>query len=78
MAHMRVTVRLFAILRERAGARFIDVELPERATVADALGDPRQRAELGELLDADARADGGQPRVRRRRHASCTPATSWR
>ena len=32
---MVVSVRLFAGLRERAGAARVDVELPERATVAD-------------------------------------------
>jgi MoaE-MoaD fusion protein len=34
---MRVSVRLFAGLRERAGADRIDVELPENARVADVL-----------------------------------------
>lgn len=32
---MRVTVRLFAGLRERAGSDAVDLELPEPATVAD-------------------------------------------
>lgn len=32
---MRLSVRLFAAFRERAGAHEIDVELPEGATVAD-------------------------------------------
>ena len=32
---MRVTVRLFAGLRERAGAPTVDLELPDPATVAD-------------------------------------------
>lgn len=50
MKHMRVTVRLFAMLRELAHARLIDVELPERATVADALEALRQRDELSEAL----------------------------
>lgn len=50
MAHMRVTVRLFAILRDRAGARFIDIELPQRATVADALEILAQRSELSDAL----------------------------
>jgi len=40
---MNVRVRLFAILRERAGSETVEVELPEGATVADALG------ELGRL-----------------------------
>jgi molybdopterin synthase catalytic subunit len=34
---MNVTVRLFAILRERAGSDRIELELPEGARVADAL-----------------------------------------
>lgn len=35
---MRISVRLFAQLRERAGARELELELPEGAVVADALG----------------------------------------
>jgi len=50
MALMRVTVRLFAILRERAGASWIQIELPERATVEDALNVLRQRRELADVL----------------------------
>lgn len=34
---MRISVRLFAQLRERAGARELELELPEGAVVADAL-----------------------------------------
>ena len=34
---MEVTVRLFAMLRERAGARQLTLELPEGARVRDAL-----------------------------------------
>ncbi len=34
---MKVSVRLFAGLRERAGSRYIDVELPEGANVSDLL-----------------------------------------
>jgi MoaE-MoaD fusion protein len=40
---MTVTVRLFAVLRERAGTGAVELELPDTATVADAL------AALGEL-----------------------------
>jgi molybdopterin synthase catalytic subunit len=47
---MKVSVRLFAILRERAGASSIDIELPERATVEDALNVLRERRELGDVL----------------------------
>jgi molybdopterin synthase catalytic subunit/molybdopterin converting factor small subunit len=50
MALMRVSVRLFAILRERAGASLIDIELPESATVEDAFTVLRQRHELADLL----------------------------
>ncbi len=42
---MQVTVRLFAMLRERAGAGSVELELPEGARVGDAL------AELGSLAD---------------------------
>jgi molybdopterin synthase catalytic subunit len=42
---MEVTVRLFAMLRERAGADELRLELPEGARVRDAL------AQLGELAD---------------------------
>jgi molybdopterin converting factor subunit 1 len=47
---MTVTVRLFAILRERAGRDSIEVELDEGATVAEALDELSSRPELGELL----------------------------
>jgi molybdopterin synthase catalytic subunit len=42
---MRVRVRLFAILRERAGADELELELPDGATVGDAL------AQMGALSD---------------------------
>lgn len=51
MARMKVNVRLFATLRERAGASSIDIELPERATVDDALDVLCERAELADVLD---------------------------
>ena len=35
---MRVTVRLFAVLRERAGRDSLEIELPEGATVGDSFG----------------------------------------
>jgi molybdopterin synthase catalytic subunit/molybdopterin converting factor small subunit len=50
MPHMRVSVRLFAILREGAGAPSIEIELPERATVGDALNVLGQRGELADVL----------------------------
>ncbi len=42
---MHVRIRLFAVLRERAGAEEIDLELPDGARVGDAL------EQLGELTD---------------------------
>lgn len=49
---MNVSVRLFAILRERAGAETIELELPEGATVAEALDTLREEGgPLGELLE---------------------------
>ena len=51
MARMKVNVRLFATLRERAGASSIDIELPECATVDDALDVLRERSELADALD---------------------------
>ena len=64
---MKVRVRLFAVLRERAGARELELELPEGACVRDALdavGDlakglplvmaiNREYAEDDEVLHAD-------------------------
>ena len=47
---MIVRVRLFAILRERAGADSIDVQLADGATVADALQALRQEERLSDLL----------------------------
>ena len=47
---MRVNVRLFAILRERAGRRSIDLELADDATVADALAALEREPGLAELL----------------------------
>jgi molybdopterin synthase catalytic subunit len=38
---MRVQIRLFASLRERAGTDLLAIELPEHAVVADALGELR-------------------------------------
>ena len=48
---MNVSVRLFAILRERAGRDTIEIELPVSATVADALAALRGERGLGELLE---------------------------
>jgi len=42
---MKVTVRLFAMLRERAGAPEVTLELPDGARVADALAELRGLAD---------------------------------
>jgi MoaE-MoaD fusion protein len=48
---MTVTVRLFAVLRERVGSDSIEVELDDGATVAEALERLAERPELGDLLE---------------------------
>jgi molybdopterin synthase catalytic subunit len=48
---MNVRVRLFAILRERAGRDAIEVEVPDSATVADAIEALRDFPGLGDVLD---------------------------
>jgi MoaE-MoaD fusion protein len=47
---MTVTVRLFAILRERAGRDSVEIELPEGATVGDAFARLADAPGLGELI----------------------------
>ena len=51
MATMTVTVRLFAMLRERAGRNELDLELADGATVADAMRALRGRDGLGDVLE---------------------------
>ena len=48
---MTVTVRLFAMLRERVGSDSIDLELADGATVAEAIAALAARPELDGLLD---------------------------
>ena len=48
---MNVDVKLFAILRERAGRDRVAVELPEGASVGDALSRLRSEPLLGELIE---------------------------
>ena len=81
IASMTVTVRLFAILRERAGSDSIEVELEDGATVADALDRLAERPELGELLGgcrcgwrSTATTRTRTPRSGRRRRAGAGPA----
>jgi molybdopterin synthase catalytic subunit len=49
---MVVEVRLFAMLRERAGRDSISVEVPEGATVGDAITAVGSEGALGELIAA--------------------------
>ncbi|MGN6556566.1 MAG: molybdopterin converting factor subunit 1, partial [Solirubrobacterales bacterium] len=50
---MLLQVRLFAVLRERAGSDRLEIELAEGATVAEALGALRAKSQpLGEALAA--------------------------
>jgi molybdopterin converting factor subunit 1 len=48
---MTVTVRLFAILRERAGRDSVEIELPEGATVGEAFERLAAAPGLGELVE---------------------------
>jgi|SRR5215212_1832919 len=48
---MRIQVRLFAVLRERAGAETLDLDLDEGATAADALHALGSMGSIGEALD---------------------------
>jgi molybdopterin converting factor subunit 1 len=49
---MEVEVRLFAMFRERAGSGSVTVDLPEGATVREALAAVGARHGLGELIEA--------------------------
>jgi MoaE-MoaD fusion protein len=48
---MKLEVRLFAILRERAGSGSVEIDLPEGATTEDALAALRLEPALGETLE---------------------------
>jgi molybdopterin synthase catalytic subunit len=48
---VRIAVRLFSLLRERAGSDRVELQLEEGATVADALDALRAQPALGELLE---------------------------
>jgi molybdopterin synthase catalytic subunit/molybdopterin converting factor small subunit len=64
---MHVSVRLFAVLRERAGAGQIELDLPDGASVGDALAQVRELTEgvpvvmavNHEYADASARLSSG-------------------
>jgi molybdopterin converting factor subunit 1 len=47
---MTVRVRLFAMLRERAGRDWVEIEVPTRATVEDALRELGLQPDIGELV----------------------------
>jgi MoaE-MoaD fusion protein len=47
---METTVRLFAALRERAGSGTLAIELPESATVADAIVALSRHPALGNVV----------------------------
>lgn len=51
MGPVNVRVRLFAVLRERAGSDSIEIELADGATVADALAQLATAPSLAEVLD---------------------------
>jgi len=40
---MRITIRLFALLKDRAGADHLTLDLPEKSTIAEAVKELRQR-----------------------------------
>jgi MoaE-MoaD fusion protein len=48
---MRITVRLFAVLRERAGCAELDLDLPAGATAGDAMAALSRETGIGELGD---------------------------
>src|SRR3954471_5557388 len=52
MAPVTVQVRLFALLKEKAGRGSLELELPDGATVADALSRLRREPGLEELLES--------------------------
>jgi molybdopterin converting factor subunit 1 len=51
MLAMKIRVRLFAMLRERAGSDWLELELEDQATVAEALAQIRHEGVLGELAE---------------------------
>src|ERR1700733_8112875 len=54
---MKIRLKMFAILKDRSGVSEIELELPEAATVADAVSLIRQRFEaIAELLPQVAAA----------------------
>jgi MoaE-MoaD fusion protein len=68
---MTVQIRLFAILRERAGRESIELELDDGATVSDVLSMLRARAPFSNLI-------GQMPVVMAVNRDYATPATPLR
>ena len=66
---MFIDVRLFAMLRERAGSDSVTVEVPDGATVRDAVDAVARHARARRRDRAHVGRDGGEPRVRGRRRA---------
>ena len=73
---MTVTVRLFAVLRERAGKDSIEIELEEGATVAQALDQLSARPELG-ICSTGCRCGWPSTATTRTPRRGWLPATSW-
>ncbi len=48
---MTLKVRLFAMLRERAGQETIELEVPDKATVSDLISILKEREDIGELVE---------------------------
>jgi MoaE-MoaD fusion protein len=68
---MTVQIRLFAILRERAGRERIELELHDGATVSDVLSMLRERAPFSDLI-------GQMPVLMAVNRDYATPATPLR
>jgi molybdopterin converting factor subunit 1 len=68
---MTVQIRLFAILRERAGRESIELELRDGATVSDVLRTLREREPLADLI-------GQMPVLMAVNRDYATPATRLR
>ncbi len=77
---MQVRVRLFAGLRERAGASELELELPEGALVGDALERMRALTEGVPVVMAvnQEYADAGRGAAHRRRGRADPADIGWR
>ena len=74
---MQVEVKLFAVLRERAGRGSIELELPSGSTVADALAAVGAEPGMSELIERMP-VCGSRSTASTRTRAHRSPrATSW-